>query len=1023
MGPAGDGTNGPGQQTAGEGPGPSQPVGDKADPPRDGREGGRLGRGLSQDEEAAAETEEAGGGTALGGGGTSAGPLAVSIAAPAEEPEELDVTSPPYRPGPEGDSDAVEYSDGDGAVVRETGDPVIQQSLWVEFRMVLSVLPDSLADRDAFLRGLDGALEDHLEREYENLIDRGGEDATGGTSEPTLQLQQVDLNLQFVQRRRTARRASYLRPRDLQQTPEQLTIDAEGTVDYSMQVDGGGTTPDAVQEAWGAALGGMVTQARLEEAIGDAGIEGVVSVDQATLGEASGQAAPPPGFDANEDPNDASGTAPPGGDSGMERPSTLSIVFGFALVGIAALGLVAYAYIFYRKRRKSLRKKRQMAESITFSSARAAATAASSNNPGKLSKGGGSSSAANRAGSFPAPPLPESATTARPSALPPLVLSPTDDDYNSDASASYRGLEASLGSEDPSDSFAKELQLAASLDQQAWDEFQRKKRAMENHEVVRASELDRFVGTAAAAVPPSKSGGRDRSPASGASNGDSLVLVSGHNSSVDDDDDDDTGGGQEDDERDGGQGVEADPAGNTSWAAKSFPYGDEMPDDEDDGDHDRENWDDNPRSPPSRGQWEPYNSALPPSPSATLLEEKKDERSPTNFFAQQLQNIQLDMARYGGGAPGQGRASRNANVDDNRSTTEILSEVEEITRYVKRYERRRDRKTRREMDLHDRLSVGGSSAAGAMSIGMDGRVYNPHQSNDDPALGAEVELQASSSPVSPPSEMGQISRASSYAESYSSSQKNGSRKIHDVLSFVSNDEEDSELEEEGESLRGRRLGISPFSVSKPDERYLNSDQEGEDSTRTLTSSSRSGLGSVQEGTYQNGKASRSGGGNDRSIADYRYGVGYGYGEGSNPPGGPTNDFSRSMRSSSSRLANLRANNAIIDSSDSDVNPAFSAAELAAPELDLPSNPAPNDGKERGGVVRVDLRNHVNKNPLTDSKINTNTTTGTKTTSSRNRKSNNNRFDRLRGLFEQKTIAQPEPIYPPGEHWQYGVAKK
>jgi len=31
---------------------------------------------------------------------------------------------------------------------------------------------------------------------------------------------------------------------------------------------------------------------------------------------------------------------------------------------------------------------------------------------------------------------------------------------------------------------------------------------------------------------------------------------------------------------------------------------------------------------------------------------------------------------------------------------------------------------------------------------------------------------------------------------------------------------------------------------------------------------------------------------------------------------------------------------------------------------------------------------------------------------------NKRFDKLRGLFEQKTNEQPEPVFPPGENWQH-----
>jgi hypothetical protein len=47
---------------------------------------------------------------------------------------------------------------------------------------------------------------------------------------------------------------------------------------------------------------------------------------------------------------------------------------------------------------------------------------------------------------------------------------------------SYNGLESSIGSEDVSDAFAKELQKAASLDQQAWDEYQRRKGALDENQ-------------------------------------------------------------------------------------------------------------------------------------------------------------------------------------------------------------------------------------------------------------------------------------------------------------------------------------------------------------------------------------------------------------------------------------------------------------------------------------------------------------------------------------------------------------
>jgi hypothetical protein len=604
-------------------------------------------------------------------------------------------------------------------------------------------------------------------------------------------------------------------------------------------------------------------------------------------------------------------------------------------------------------------------------------------------------------------------------------LSPIDDDY-SEASTSYKGLESSIGSEDPSDSFAKELQLAASLDQQAWDEFQHRKRAIENNEVVRASALDKKNGGAvlsSSSVRTStnrNSGSRDTS-----SKRDSLL--GSRNMSVDDQD------GVEDDHR--VEGIEADVDGNTSWVtAKSFPYGDEMPQDVASGGQNR-GQNGNLNS-PSR-QWEPYSSALPPSPGAMVLEEKKDESNPAEFFARQLQNIEQDMGRYGGvtSRPRTSLTRSPSAADDNMSTTEILSEVEDITRYVQRYERRRDRRTRREMDLHDRLSVGGSSATGAMSIGMDGRVYNPHKKeNNDHARGT-MAIQSSSSSMSPPSEGGQLGHASSYSESEMSGGGGdgggphfygpGKRQQEGNLSFISDDEDDSadELEKEDDaSLRGRRLGISPFRASKPDEGYTTSETEKDDSTRTVTTSSRAArLSGTNLGIASGGAGAR---GMNGTSGDYRYGVGYGF-------GGSGNDLSKSTRSTSSRLTNLRANNAIIDETNSDVNPSFNAIS----ELDaaLPSQKgAPNDdsnnrnNNNRGGIKRINLKKPAytkNNNTGTDTTSIPTTTTTTTGKINTQKRQNNNRFDRLRGLFEQKTTAQPEPIYPPGEHWQYGVSKK
>ncbi len=130
----------------------------------------------------------------------------------------------------------------------------------------------------------------------------------------------------------------------------------------------------------------------------------------------------------------------------LQRPSTLSIVFGFALTAIAFMGLIFYAYIFYRKRQKRLRKERQRRETIEYRIP-PPRIASPVQVPVKIRV---------------SPSIPTSAST------------PAQDDQ-SDPSF-LKGIDTdTVSSEGPADSFARELQMAASLDEQAWEDFQRKK--------------------------------------------------------------------------------------------------------------------------------------------------------------------------------------------------------------------------------------------------------------------------------------------------------------------------------------------------------------------------------------------------------------------------------------------------------------------------------------------------------------------------------------------------------------------
>jgi len=614
--------------------------------------------------------------------------------------------------------------------------------------------------------------------------------------------------------------------------------------------------------------------------------------------------------------------------SQLERPSTLSIVFGFILTGIAIIGLTAYAYIFYRKRQKHLRKKRKMQESITYPSATVAVSKSNLNVQ---------YAPTNTPQPIPVPDSRSSQTHANST-----ILLRADTSYSEDTS--YKGIESSIGSEDISDSFASELKLAASLDQQAWDEFQRKKVALDNGTLNRMVNNKRINSTRSS-VPSLLS--RD------------LIRSE-----------------KEEDEMDT-TAIETELNGTTSLG-KSFPYGDEAKEGLGD-DNDKIN-----EIPPTARSvrqggksesWEPYHSAFSQSSSLRAWEEKKDETSPNDFFALKLQNIEKDEAESAGQPVDLPHKSTVAlNTDGIASTSDILSEVSELSRYVRRYERRKDRKSKRDGHVHERYSnVEGtefypSTAPKTMSIGMDGRVYKPHNSNDSTGM-----TNSSSSMMPPPSLPGGLDNISSYAESYRDSQEREStRRSRDEISIVSDDDESNADDIEDESIRSQRLGISPYHVTNHlEESYYKNPplrtEKNLSSKRTLTASSRTKSSRTQE--------------------DYRH-----QDDNSHP-----HDRSRS----SSRLAHLRANDAIIDGSNSDVN------------LTVPGSSTLSAINKSNGKASLNLR-RFSKSKRTAAVV----SAATPQHKHRPNTKSNNRFNKLRGLFEQRTNEQPEPIYPPGEHWQY-----
>mmetsp|Transcript_30432 Transcript_30432/g.34065 ORF Transcript_30432/g.34065 Transcript_30432/m.34065 type:complete len:677 (+) Transcript_30432:119-2149(+) len=628
--------------------------------------------------------------------------------------------------------------------------------------------------------------------------------------------------------------------------------------------------------------------------------------------------------------------------SQLERPSTLSIVFGFILTGIAIIGLAAYAYLFYRNRQKHYRKKRQGRESITYPAAIVAAVSNKSNCNVQ------SYASTNTQQSIPVPASRSSQRNENST-----ILSSRADDMSYSEDISY--LESSgSSSEDITDSFANELKRAASLDQQAWEEFQRKKLALDNSS---CGTLNRIVHN-------------------------NCRIHSTRSSFVRSE--------KEDDEMDATTAIETELKGTTTTTpsfgnSSSFPYGDEEAKEEG---FDDENDNINDILPTSRSilrqgkqfelesSWEPYHSIISQSSSGL----------PNDFFVltrQDIENDQAESARQPVDLPHRSTVARTT-IDDIASTSsDILSdEVSELSRYVsRRYERRKERrKSTREgqRPVHDErysstvegteLYPSTTTASNTMSIGMDGRVYKPHNSNDSTGM-----TNSSSSMMPPPSLPGGLDNISSYAESYRDSQEREStRRSRDEISIVSDDDESNADDIEDESIRSQRLGISPYHVTNHlEESYYKNPplrtEKNLSSKRTLTASSRTKSSRTQE--------------------DYRH-----QDDNSHP-----HDRSRS----SSRLAHLRANDAIIDGSNSDVN------------LTVPGSSTLSAINKSNGKASLNLR-RFSKSKRTAAVV----SAATPQHKHRPNTKSNNRFNKLRGLFEQRTNEQPEPIYPPGEHWQY-----
>jgi hypothetical protein len=236
----------------------------------------------------------------------------------------------------------------------------------------------------------------------------------------------------------------------------------------------------------------------------------------------------------------ASADTQPPVENSNTKPNTIAIVFGFLLVGLALLSLLFYALTCwkgYKKKAAQRTRERQGVHAVY---------------PKSAGKG------------QPSPQKNQVQPQAAPGFLASSTIMPVNVDSSEDGS-SYEEVESESDSDKGSDAFARELKLAASLDKRAWEDYQRKLKAMEHKGMVLGKESDTS---------------RNVSLVAGATVGSAVAGAAMYSSSKDDDYDDET-------ENEGFEVAESgstliigptDSVGDDYLAATSgntFPYGDE----------------------------------------------------------------------------------------------------------------------------------------------------------------------------------------------------------------------------------------------------------------------------------------------------------------------------------------------------------------------------------------------------------------------------------------------------------------
>ena len=744
-----------------------------------------------------------------------------------------------------------------------------------------------------------------------------------------------------------------LQRRILQDDMQELNLEVTGAVEFEIeQQDGGVQDPGSLNQLENSLSDKVENELNVllkDENLDRIGQE-VVTEAFGVVGEDRDQTNP----DNDNGGDDGNGNTPlidtqvgknTGSEEDLEQPSLLSIIFGFALLGLATAGLCAYGYIFYKKRMKRLRKRKQMKESIQYKLPTTSSTA-NSNNSKKCSV---------------APTSAGKASSKTPD---------KGEDADSEGS-SYNGLGTDSTSV-PGDSFARELQLAASLDQQAWDDFQRKKQrskdAQDGGTLSASPSADEEAYVAAA----TSAGLTVHNPRSPSTPPDSRAANSIAESELSRRDRSDVN-------------APASSSSSSRWP-RSFPYGDEdladdrvgraashspydddFPDDEGvewvASQDDDEDWDE--RIGTSRESSGKNTSSFLASSRAMI------DRIGRNFEIYGTSNVSDDEME-------------DSNADNSRNipsllTSDIVQEVERLSKFVKRYEMKKERRMKRQHDVHQKFDHHGAVDVSYDEVSgsshrspYDGRSFDTSRGVENNAHYQNRALWTPSPSSAPLVSNNLRTNLISDAEARYGGRGNDERSPanqpqmdsdppdlvpdpslnHDAtLSASDSESEVSDRRQFGQ----QRLGITPFSVEKPNGAHHISYQQ---------ENTRSHFEMPDKMTRQGALASLRG---QDAVLDNRNTQGHG----------------RSRHSTGGRLSALRANDAILDASQSEVGVSY--------PVPIERN---NDKKmPRGGVPR-------RHNSLPSS-----------------RPMHAKKFNNIRAMFERSADRQ-DAIFPPDQHWQF-----